>query len=134
MLPKTEIGYYYNHDCTTDTGSTCPRGCSDLLFYRVCVQYNYRSDRDQPTTSNQLFRTRRHALQVGGIWIPANSVTKKKTRIFRIFLTHLEIVFLIFPKAVTMYLSTRENPRSIGNSILEINSGFVERFVKKSAP
>ena len=39
--------------------------------------------------------------------------------------------FLIFPKAVTMYLSTRENPRSIGNSILEINSGFVERFVKK---
>ena len=30
-----------------------------------------------------------------------------------------------------MYLSTRENPRSIGNSILEINSGFVERFVKK---
>ena len=34
-----------------------------------------------------------HALQVGGRGPPDNFVTKKKTRIFRNVLTHLEIVF-----------------------------------------
>jgi len=37
-----------------------------------------------------------HALQVGGRGPPDNFVTKRKTRIFRFFLTHLEIGFFKF--------------------------------------